>query len=81
MNNFLCNLSCTWMTIIDCLFYASDSLSWDVSWEYIAKFLVVWLYCIVEQWRLGQSLRCLHIQSINFKVEEDSDQNLGHYTS
>ena len=27
MNNFSCSLSCTWMTIIDCLFYASDSLS------------------------------------------------------
>ena len=27
MNKFSCSLSCTWMTIIDCLFYASDSLS------------------------------------------------------
>ena len=27
MNNFSCSLSCTWMTLIDCLFYASDSLS------------------------------------------------------
>ena len=27
MNNFSCSLSCTWMTIIDCLFYDSDSLS------------------------------------------------------
>ena len=27
MNNFSCNLSCTWMTIIDCLSYASGSLS------------------------------------------------------
>ena len=27
MNNFSCSLSCTWMTIIDCLFYASGSLS------------------------------------------------------
>ena len=27
MNNFSCSLSCTWMTIIDCLFYSSDSLS------------------------------------------------------
>ena len=35
-NNFSCSLLCTWMTIIDCLFYASDSLSCDVSWEYIA---------------------------------------------
>ena len=35
MNNFPCSLSCTWLTIIDCLFYASSSLSRDVSWEYI----------------------------------------------
>ena len=27
MNNFSFSLSCTWMTILDCLFYASDSLS------------------------------------------------------
>ena len=27
MNNFSCSLSCTLMTIIDWLFYASDSLS------------------------------------------------------
>ena len=27
MNNFSRSLSCTWMTIIDCFFYASDSLS------------------------------------------------------
>ena len=27
MNNFSCSLSCTRMTIIDCLFYASGSLS------------------------------------------------------
>ena len=44
MNNFSCSLSCTWITIIDCLFYASDSLSWDVSWEYIASCVVV-TYC------------------------------------
>ena len=43
-NNFSCSLSCTWMTIIDCLFYASDNLSGDVSREYIAKLLVAWLY-------------------------------------
>ena len=43
MNNFSCSLSCTWMTVIDCLFYASGSLSSDVSREYIAKLLVVWL--------------------------------------
>ena len=44
MNNFSCSLSCTRMTIIDCLWYASDSLSRDVSWEVIAKLLVAWLY-------------------------------------
>ena len=27
MNKFLCSLSCTWMAILDCLFYAFDSLS------------------------------------------------------
>ena len=27
MNNFSCSLSCTWMTIKDCLLYASVSLS------------------------------------------------------
>ena len=37
MNNFSFSLSCTWMTIIDCLFYASDSLSWDVSWSKLLK--------------------------------------------
>ena len=44
MNNFSCSLSCTWMTIIDCLLYPSGSLSWDVSWEffcYIASYVVV----------------------------------------
>ena len=44
MNNFSCSLSCNWMAVIDCLFYASGSLSWDVSWEYIAKLLVERLY-------------------------------------
>ena len=34
------------MTIIDFLFFASDCLSWDVSWEYIAKLLVAWLYIL-----------------------------------
>ena len=37
MNNFACSLLCTWMTIIDSLFYASDNLSLDVSLESIAK--------------------------------------------
>ena len=27
MTNFSCSLSCTWMAIIDCLFYASGKLS------------------------------------------------------
>ena len=39
MNNFSCSLSCTWMTIIDSLFYAPDSL-----FEIIAKLLAAWLY-------------------------------------
>ena len=45
------------MTIIDCLLYASDSLSRDVSWEYIAKLLVVWLYCIGDQERFRLALQ------------------------
>ena len=39
----------TWMTMIDCLFYASDSLSWDVSLKCIAKLVVVWLYSWLTQ--------------------------------
>ena len=27
MDKFSCSLSCFWMTIVDCLFYASDSSS------------------------------------------------------
>ena len=46
MNNFPCSLSCVLMTIKDCLFYASGSLSSDVSWEYIAILLVAWLKAI-----------------------------------
>ena len=38
------DMSCTWMIIIDSLFYASGSLSLDVSWEYIPKLLVACLY-------------------------------------
>ena len=34
------------MTIIDSLFYASDSLSGDVSLEFVAKLIVAWMYCI-----------------------------------
>ena len=37
-------MSCTWMTIIDSLFYAFGSLSLDVSWEYIPKLLVAWFF-------------------------------------
>ena len=33
MNNFLCSLACTWMTITDSKFYIIDSLSLDVSLE------------------------------------------------
>ena len=43
MNNFSCSLPYTWMAIIFCPFYVSGSLSWDVSWEYIAKLLFAWL--------------------------------------
>ena len=43
MNKLSCSLSCTWMTIINCLFYASDSLSIDVSLESVAKSVVAWL--------------------------------------
>ena len=43
MNNFLCSLSCTCMTMRDCLFYASGSLSLDVPLGYIAKLLLEWL--------------------------------------
>ena len=31
MNQFLCSLACTWMTVIDSQFYIIDSLSLDVS--------------------------------------------------
>ena len=44
MNNLSCSLSCTWMTIIDYLFCASDSLSGHDSWEFHAKLLVARLY-------------------------------------
>ena len=46
MNNFSCSLSSTWMTIINCLFYASGSLTRDVSLEYTAILLVAWLYMV-----------------------------------
>ena len=49
MNNFSCSLSCTWVTIIECLFYASDSLSWDVSWMYIANLEIAWLYFHIKE--------------------------------
>ena len=38
------NMSCTWMTILDCLFYAFDILSRDVSLEDSAKLVVASLY-------------------------------------
>ena len=59
MNNFSCSLSCTWMKIIDCLFYDSDSLhvSWDVSWEFIAELLVAWLkFCNYKKGRMFDPL-------------------------
>ena len=46
------------MTITDSLSYASDSLSWDVSLEYIAKLLVARLYQTYCRWfgpRSGQT--------------------------
>ena len=43
MNNFLCSLACTWMTIIDSHFYIIDNLSLDVSLELNAKLVVAWL--------------------------------------
>ena len=43
MNSFSSSLACTWMTIKDCLFDTSCSLSRDVSLEFIAKLLVAWL--------------------------------------
>ena len=41
------------MTIIDCQFYASDSLSWDVSWACISKLLVAWLYYALVEIKLS----------------------------
>ena len=43
MNMYSCRLPRIWMTIIDCLFYAFDSLYCEVALKYIAKLLVVWL--------------------------------------
>ena len=42
MNKFSCSLSCTWVTIIDCLFYASGSVS--VEMFYWSILVVAWLY-------------------------------------
>ena len=44
MNKFLCSMSCTWIVILDCLFYAFDSLSWDISLRDIANLVVALLY-------------------------------------
>ena len=33
INEFLCSLACTWMTILDSQFYITDSLSLDVLLE------------------------------------------------
>ena len=77
-DNFSCSLLCTWMTIIDCLFYSSGSLSWDFSWEYIAKLLVAWLYYCMKlrpyplnspvsnAWPPIQLLHCLYQLGLNF---------------
>ena len=43
MNKFSYSLSCTWITIIDSQYFAFDSLSGDVSLEYIAKLVFEWL--------------------------------------
>ena len=43
MNKFLCSLSCNWMTKINCLFYADDSLTGGFSCEDFAKLVVAWL--------------------------------------
>ena len=58
LNNFSCSLSCTWMTIIDCLFYASDSLSRAVSWDYIAKLLVAWFYQFSRRYGISSLFSC-----------------------
>ena len=42
MNNFSRSVPCTWMTIIDCLFYASYLELFHGS--IFAKLLVEWLY-------------------------------------
>ena len=42
MNMFLCSLACTWMTIIDSIFFIIDILSLDISLEGNAK-------CVVAQ--------------------------------
>ena len=43
MNKFLCQLACTWMTIIDSQFYIIDSKSLEVSLEWNAKLVIAWL--------------------------------------
>ena len=57
------------MTIIDLLylFYACDSLSLDVSWEYIAKLLVAWLY---------HPLQPLPIVHVNMKLMQYTYQRI-----
>ena len=48
MNKLLSSLSCTWMIILDCLFYVFDSLSQDISLEDIANLVVAWLNYIAS---------------------------------
>ena len=43
INKFLCSFACTWVTIIDSLFYIIDSLSLDVSLEWNANLVVTTL--------------------------------------
>ena len=44
INNILCSLAFTWMTIIQSHYHFIDSLSLDVSLEQNAEMVVAWLY-------------------------------------
>ena len=78
MNNFSWSLSYTWITIIDGLFYASDSWSWHVSWEYIAKLLVALLYLL--QLAHVNIIFCLCWMILYVPVKKFSVMS-GHYTA
>ena len=46
-----------WMTISDCILYAFDSLSWDVSLEYIVTIMAdAWLYVTDGKWWAGSTI-------------------------